>query len=157
MMFKRRNGHNQKAPVKNEGDQDQGLPLNPSNADFFFEGVPSGGMLQPSICPTDELAVPNDSPGLSGKLKSCEEEVGFENGLIMDGGDGIEFTDLVADDEAKEKEDDDEVGAPHDGIVSSGSPSACIVGRGVCMAYASSNSLVKEFVVIGVVLASGLA
>jgi len=76
----------------------------------------------------------------------------------MDDARGMAFTDLVAADEEKEKEggDEDEVAAPHDGTASSGSPSACVVGRGVCIEYASSNSLVKEFAITGV-LASGLA
>ena len=114
--------------------------------------MPSGGIAHASFCPPDKPTDPNDRAGFSEKLRPYAEEDEFEKVLAMD--EGMEFIDLIADDE--EKEDEGEVGAPHDGIISSGSPNPCVVGRGVCMAYASSNSLVKVFVVIGV-LASGLA
>ena len=133
---------------KRRKNQDQGLLLIPSNVDFFFEATPSGGIPHASFCPPVGATIapsadPNDKPGLSGKPKPCKEEEGFENGLTMD--------DFVVADEEKEKDDEDDgVGAPHEGTISSGRPRVCVVGRGVCMAYASSKSLLNEFAVVGV-------
>jgi hypothetical protein len=141
---------------KKEKNQDQGLLLNPSTADLFFEAIPSGGIPHASFCPPEGATIapsadPNDKPGLSGKPKPCKgEDEGFAKGLIIDDFD-------VADEEKAKDEENDEVGAPHEGTISSGSPSVFVVGRGVCVAYASSKSLLKEFVVIGVVLANELA
>jgi len=101
MLLKRRKTTGKKKRKKRKGDdQDQGLPLNPSNVDFFFEAKPSGGMSHALFCSPEELADPNDRPGFSGKLRPCEEEDGLEKLLIMI---GMEFTDLVADDEESEK------------------------------------------------------
>ena len=102
-MIKRKEGNNglyiptnQNAPEaskklcrqKRKTDQDQGLLLNPSNGDLFFEAIPSGGIPHASFCPPEGATIapsadPNDKPGLSEKPKPCTADEGFEKGLII--------------------------------------------------------------------------
>ena len=140
--------------IKKEKGQNHGLLLNPSNGDFFFEAIPSGGRPHASFCPPEGATIapsadPNDKPGLSEEPRPCTEDEGFKNGLIME-----DF--VVADEEKENDDEDDELGAPHEGTTSSGSPRVCVIGLGVCIAYASSNSLLNELVATGV-LANELA
>jgi len=133
---------------KKKQDQDQGLLLNPSTGYFFFEAIPSGGIPHTSFCPPEGATIalsadPNDNPGLSEKPKPCTEDEGFKKGWIMEDL-------LVADDEKENDDVDEELGAPREGTTSSGSPRVCVIGLGVRMAYASSNSLLKELVATGI-------
>jgi len=57
---------------------------------------------------------------------------------------------VVANKEKENDDEDEELGAPHEGATSSGGPRVCVIGLGVCMAYASSKSLLNKSVATGV-------